>query len=234
MIRAFVRRLVSIPTETRALITLKSVGDASTLKQHVPYQGQYPSLQSTRLVTEPSARPSNDPAWRSLGFNDKDDVDYWSPRACGACCVTMLARASQHDVTVADVVKQGVELGGYDIGTDQGWFYQPLTEQLKSYGYTAEVAPYLSITRLATHILGGGTAILSVNPQIIRGDDVVTNHDKSGHLVLAVGVDIRGGRVDSLTIHNPSGKDKHTRENATVSVDTLQRSYGRRGILVRG
>ncbi len=136
------------------------------------------------------------------------------------------------DETVARLTKRGVELGGYDTTHDRGWFYKPLTMLLGENGVKASVTPYIAEQQLACALYSGRLFIASVNPEIIRGDTVVTNQVKSGHLVLVIGFKKVDGAVTGYYIHNPSGKSPSMQQRAFIPLETFRKSFGNRGVII--
>jgi hypothetical protein len=131
---------------------------------------------------------------------------------------------------VSDLTHEGVELGGYDTEHDTGWYYKPLVALLGQYGIDAETVLYLTVETIARLVSGGRLVIASVNPQIIRGDTTVTLHQKSGHLVVVVGVRMKNGHIEGFYIHNPSGKTPDMQAYAFIPLHIFSGSFGKRGI----
>lgn len=166
-----------------------------------------------------------------LVIKPKQRQGIWAERQCGISCVKMLLEGRGDTTPLAELTRQGVELKGYDTTTDRGWYYKPLAVLLQSYGITCRPVGYLPLSILAWHLYPKQPAIISVNPQIIRGDETVTTRHKGGHLVVALGFRMRHGSIDGIIIHNPSGKSPAMQQHAFIPLRQFVAAYGERGIV---
>ncbi len=232
MIKRLVRRTSRISHNLKAKRKLKSFQDGRYIIKNVTYACQFASPELVSDILEKKVDAANDPNWRLFGYKTKEEASYWSWRQCGICCVKMIVEYFGYHQNIADLTQKGVELGGYDVNKDIGWYYKPLVALLKSFNLRASVIPYLSTTELTGYTLENKLVIASVNPEIIRGDKKITSSVKSGHLVLVVGVDIKRSKVAGFYIHNPSGKSSDMRSYAYIPIKTFVQSYGNRGIVV--
>ena len=232
MLKRLVRIVSNQPRISRANRYVKSVGNLDDYTRNVPYQCQFPSENRVRDVLENNMPAGEDENWKTFGFDSRGEVSYWATRACGACCIKMVAEHRAEPLLLAEVIKSGVELGGYDVATDEGWYYKPLSNMAEMYGLSSRVEPYLPKNLLAQIVIEHNFVIASVNPQIIRGDSKITNTDKSGHLVVVLGVRVEQGRVQGFYIHNPSGKSAEMQHNAYIPVEVFDKAYGERGVVV--
>lgn len=231
--KQLLRKLAKTPQDIRAKRHLKSLHDGEYTIKNVPYQCQFASPALAKDILEKRIQASEDPQWKVFGYKTPKESEYWAWRQCGICCIKMaLEHYGKHPGTVANLTKQGVELGGYNIKADQGWYYKPLAALLRLYGLRANVAPYLSAEQLAHNVSNGKLAIISVNPEIIRGDKKITNFSKSGHLVLVVGVKIERHKIVGVQISNPSGNSKETQSYGLIPIETFTKAYGKRGIVI--
>lgn len=172
-------KVTKAPQDIRAKRYVKSLKSGEYAAKDVPYQCQFASPELAKDILEKRVAAKDDPHWEVFGYTTREESEYWAWRQCGICCAKMaLEHYGKKPGTVARLTAKGVELGGYNTKTDEGWFYKPLAALLQSYRLAAEVAPYLSLEQLAKHVADGKLVIASVNPEIIRGDKNVTNTNK--------------------------------------------------------
>lgn len=232
MVKKILHRVHNLPHSLKSAQTIRSLGDGDYLTEGVPYQCQFATPDLTGKILDGDLEASNDPNWKIFGYKTAEEAAYWTMRQCGICCVKIaLDRYGVHK-TVAELTEQGLKLGGYDKDNDRGWFYKPLVALAEKYGAKGRVFRYLTVESVAKELMSDKLVVMSVNPQIIRGDKKITNHEKSGHLVVAVGFKLSGRRISGVYIHNPSGRTQDMREYAFIPSETIQRSFGNRGFLL--
>ena len=134
--------------------------------------------------------------------------------------------------TFAEITHEGVELGGYDVEKDAGWYYKPMIQLLAKYSVKARAHSHITKYGVAQAVSRGEMFIASVNPQIIRGDMNPRSLRKSGHLVLVIGVKITSGKPMGFYIHNPSGKTPDMQKQAFIPVEQFDRSFGEQGVSI--
>jgi len=198
-----------------------------------PYYSQFASEKLVSDVLDKKISASDDPLWRSFGWSKKADYEFWAWRLCGLICVKMVLDTYEMspNATIASLTHQGVELGGYDVAKDMGWYLTPLLRLARFYGLAGRVRRLISTPEIAAMILNGQFFVASVNPKVIRGDiDTVPISDKGGHLVLVWGVKIRDGKVDGFYIHNPSGRKPSTQNKAFITTDRFDSAFAQRGL----
>lgn len=231
--KELLRYLQQFPRHLADSRKVQQLKDGDYRVENVPYVCQFPSLELVADELEGRLAVHSDSNWRQFGFKDSAEIDYWVPRLCGIACVKMLIEYAGRQESMAELTKAGVELGGYDVEGDVGWYYKPLVKLLSMYGIVAQTVSHLSIYSVARAVHDGLLVIASVNPQIIRGDSKIDSYQKSGHLVVVVGVRIKKGSIEGFYINNPSGKTKDMQCYAFITLATFQASYGQRGIAAK-
>lgn len=233
MLRRFIKQVFTILRSISDLLRLKQTKDVDyVIAETMSYQCQFPSAKRVSDVLDGKLNAGDDPDWQTFGFSSKEEVTYWAPRACGAACIKMIADMNGSTDSLEDVIRKGVELGGYDTSSDTGWYYKPLLNLAKTYGYDGYIAGYAPISHVAVQLLEDRFVVASVNPQIIRSDKNITTTKKNGHLVLVYGVRIKNHRVVGFYIQNPSGRSKDTQENVFVPLQRFKDAYGQRAIVL--
>ena len=232
MLKNTLRKIHSLPSHYSASHRITNLNDGDYITDSVSYACQFASPNLTKDILERRFNAEDDPNWKIFGYATRSESAYWSWRQCGICCVKMVLDFHGIERQVAELTKEGVSLGGYNIETDSGWYYKPIAKLLSTYDLTARIIPYLTVEMLAKSLLLNKLAIISVNPEIIRGDKKIISHKKSGHLVVAVGFRIHDGQVTGLFVNNPSGKSKAMQAYAFIPIERFKSAYGKRGIVV--
>lgn len=232
LIRKVVKRAFGAPREFHDKRYIRHMADGDHNVKDVPYQAQFASPELISDILNKKVLAKDDPKWEVFGFDSNEEAGYWAERMCGVACMKMLIDKVGKDVSMADLVRECVEKCGYDIATDRGWFHEPMREVLEQNGISSKIVPHATVATLARHLTDGRLFIASVNPEIIRFDDVVTSRQKGGHLVLVLGVRTNDGKISGFFLHNPSGRTKETREKAYVPRGVFEQAFGKRGILV--
>lgn len=232
MIKNTLRKIHNLPLHYSALRRLANLDNGDYIINNVSYVCQFASPSLTKEILEKRFNAEDDPGWKSFGYATRNESAYWAWRQCGICCVKMVLDFHGANRQVAELTKEGVDLGGYNIENDSGWYYKPIAKLLEKYNLTAKIMPHLTVEVLAESLLRENLAIISVNPEIIRGDTKITSHKKSGHLVLAVGFRMHNKQVTGLFVNNPSGKSEAMQVYAFISIERFKSACGQRGIVV--
>lgn len=232
MAKRVIKKILALPGIFTANKVVASLDDGDYLIGDVPYQCQFASPELTKDILEQRVDTKDDPNWKIFCFDTKEEYEYWSWRGCGVCCVKMALDYYGGSVPVAQLVDEGVLLGGYDTEKDVGWYYKPLLKLAEKYELRGFTSSYLRANELARHVIDKRFVIASVSPTIIRMDEHIPSKRKSGHLVLAVGVRVQRGKVLGFYINNPSGKTPEMRKNAYIPIKAFVAAYGERGIVL--
>lgn len=227
-----IRYLKLIVLEKIASFNLKKVKDGDYfVSSYVPYQSQFATPELASNILDNKIKGEADPNWSLFGFKTKQEYSFWSLRICGICCFKMILELyNLLNKSIAELTKEGLDLGGYDLKNDKGWFYKPLLKQAKLHGLKGYIVGYFGINSICDLILKKKFFIASVNPCIIRFDKNITNEEPGGHLVLIIGFKLKNGKCEGFYINNPSGKTDETRARAFISIEIFKKAYGNKGI----
>jgi len=165
----------------------------------------------------------HDPADK-LGFNNKD-YNSWSKRLCGLACLAMILDAYRTlSVSVAELTRQGVALGGYN-NTYGGWLYTPLVRLARSHGLHGQTYREADTATITTKLLKNRFFVASVNRKVLRGEP---SHVQGGHLVLIVGVKLSDDQPVGFYMHDPAEKSGPT----FITIELFEQAFGQRGFSV--
>lgn len=205
----------------------------------IPYYSQFTTPELTIAIIRGDVDPRLDPRWREYGTDDVEEYAFWCMRSCGIQCLKMAIEAfavSDRRPTVIELIRQGLELGGYVLHNEQGefvdfgWIYHPLVELAVRYGLHGQVITGVPHDEICTWLSQGFLVIASVSPEIGEYDEPITR--RGGHLVLIHGFELwEGGGV--FMLHNPSGRHPDTRANAAVDFARFADAFAGRGFVLR-
>lgn len=206
------------------------------------YLSQFSSRELISDFLDKKISLNNDLKWRDFGFASNEEYSFWAPRLCAIICIKMVVNLKNEylDETIASITQKAIKKGGYIINdekgnfVDKGWFYAPLIELLKDYGFNGEIKTKIEIKDLCENILRNEFPIVSVNPSVIRYDlDKCPNNKKGGHLILIVGFKWKENNCQGFYIHNPSGRKILTQEKAFIPLERFTEAFAERGMILR-
>jgi hypothetical protein len=186
--------------------------------------------------------PENDPRWEEYGAETPEEYGYWSLRSCGVVAVKMIVEGltGAKPETVMTWINAGLELDGYlteirpdrtDKRVEIGWKHSVLAELAREHGLAAELASEMDMRTLVEHIRAGRIVLASVSPEL-GGEGPVTR--SSGHLVVLFGAVLDGGgEVQSMVVHNPSGRTPALRQGAQIAARRFLKGFSGRGIVIQ-
>ncbi|HET8911954.1 MAG TPA: C39 family peptidase [Ktedonobacteraceae bacterium] len=207
----------------------------------IPYQAQYASPELIHDYIYAGFDGRDDPRWHEFGSEDPAEYDFWCRRSCGIACLKMAIEAlapPQQPLTMMELLRQGLELGGYRVHDEQGrlvdlgWYYKPLVELGQRYGLNSSVCRTLTLEELCQRIRWGELIIASVSPKIGGREEDIPR--RGGHLVLVHGIEWEGETCKSLLLHNPSGRYEDLRAGAKIPYERFAAAFAGRGIRIIG
>lgn len=204
------------------------------------YISQFASRELVSDILDKKISPTEDPKWKEFGFKNIEEYEFWTQRLCGIICIKMIINTySKSSETIAELTKKAINIGGYKVYDefgnfiDKGWYYKPLIELINQYGFDGEIFPKLSEEDLCVNVLHNAFNIVSVNPSLIRFDKKKRLSKCGGHLVLVIGFRWSGRKCLGFIIHNPSGRQKSTQENAFIPIKQFRKAFASRGIVIK-
>jgi len=195
----------------------------------VPYFSQWESREHVLDFIEGRLASHDDPQWRRSGAPSVEAYAQWANQVCGLACLKMILAFKTgvvHDLF--SLLAKARAYGAYVVEQDsiRGLIYAPFVKMLdKEFGIHAQVVTGITAAQVHPLRSDGRFFMASVHPSIRWPEREPAI--KGGHLVLVTGSD-----EEQLTFHNPSGHDRETQENACVAVDTFERFFAGRGVLI--
>lgn len=212
---------------------LSAVSDGDYFAAPMPsYCSQFASRELVSQFLDGEIEPADDPRQSEFGFKSAEEYGYWAPRLCGIVCVKMVldGQNATNSETVADLTRHGLELGGYDVETDKGWYYRALIDLAEAFGMKGSPFAGSSVEDLCAEILRGTVPVASVHPKVIRGDIKRPPEGSSGgHLVVVTGFRWRNQECAGLFLHNSSGRTVESQENVFISREHFLNAFAGRG-----
>jgi hypothetical protein len=207
------------------------------LSYPVPYCAQIASPNLAGAIFDEGLDARLDPRWQETGAETAEEYAYWSGRACGPACVKMCVEAlGGENYSLMDWVRAGLARGGYRIEKDSrgnpvevGWLHRALAELVRSAGFQATPQP-VDLDEFPHRLQENCLLIASVTYEI--GQEAASITHKGGHLVVVVGVNLRGVALEQIFVNNPSGRSDELRANACISARRFQEGYSGRCIVI--
>jgi hypothetical protein len=183
----------------------------------VPYLSQFIRIQPGSIT--PQTQLTNPEDIKEFGAKDSTEFSFWAWRDCGIVCVKMILNAygKAKDTSIMDLTNEGIKLGGYiaydENGNlvDRGWYHQSLVDLLHSFGIKAKRKDPQSIESVANDILHNRLVMISVlipGRAYINEDGAYSAKPQAkygGHLLLGIGVRMKGKLVEGIYVHDPMG-----------------------------
>lgn len=202
----------------------------------VLYYSQFEDVENITHYINGSMALVDDPLWQHSGAESPEAYAYWANRACGMVCVkTCIEAFDGPKLPLHTWIQRGLAVDAYltekrknNTLVEKGWLHAGLASVMEAEGlYTCVAAA--SLDRVVKELREGNLVIASVSYEI--GTDHSITH-QGGHLVTVLGAVVDGGMIQSIVLHNPSGRTKKLRENAEIPVDRFLQAFSGRVIIV--
>lgn len=198
--------------------------------KRIPYYSQWGSAEHCEQVVLAGADPCAWESWYRWGLSP-DDYRFWSRRACGLVCFTMILDAHvAKRPRMADLLDDAITHGAYRLepdGSITGLIYQPFKEWVE-YRYnplTVEIVTSASARHFFESVEVDSYALLSVSSRIRWAPQAAPT--RGGHLILAFSDD-----AGEVRFHNPSGFPGSA-EGIKHPPNVVEEYFSGRGMLLR-
>lgn len=202
------------------------------IHEKLPYYSQWVSRNLVKDILNGYIEAKEDPLWKLSGAKNPYEYEYWSWNICGIACLKMILESlniPSHQLIL--MAKECERFGGFIAKEKEidGLYYKPFLEYINNkYKLKGTIYSPLSVENIIYETRKGNYIIASVHYSIRVPDPDYTG-DKGGHLVIISGFDITN---NILYIHNPSGVCKSTQEYAVVNIQTFEKYFAKRGMVL--
>ncbi len=198
---------ISILSEKMVKNRLKKLPAGNHFVSPIPiYVSQFASVNK-RLVKKPRGFIKDESAAKRFGATDLKQFSYWCWRACGIACLKAIistvnkTKGIEFNKTIMDLINEAVDLGGYDIKADKGWYHKALVKIAKKYRIAGSIHRFISLSEIALMITDNKYVLVSVKS------------DFGGHLLLFCGFLLgKEGKIRGFFFHDPYDLKKAARE----------------------
>lgn len=156
-----------------------------------------------------------------FGAGNLEDFSYWAWRSCGIVGLQMILKAltgKSFSKKTMDLINEGLDLGGYDVGRDIGWYHKSLVSLAGRYGVKGSTHKFIPSEEVALLVRNGSYVLASIDSST------------GGHLLLIYGFSLgENGRVKSFWLHDPNNFEKEGRSRL-VNKENLEKLFTRRAI----
>lgn len=235
----YIDPILSLRNHLRASRHLRNLPDGDyTVPVDVPYVAQFASPDLIYSYIHEGLHGKDDPHWQAFGAPDAEEYTFWAHRACAIACVKMAADAcnTERNLSMWEMVSEGLALGGYrthdEQGSfvDEGWFYSALVELAARHGLQVRGMAYASLLDICAAIRDGWMVAAAVTPELGERGRLI-RYD--GHFVLVYGFTWQSGRCISVRLHNPSGRYPELRVAASIPAKRFNAAFAHRFIAFR-
>jgi|SRR3989339_672795 len=176
-------------------------------------------------------------AWKDLGYENREDAEYWQRSSCGILCAKMVMNGLQEGSvqhTIKEMIDVGVAKGAYADAT--GWSHDGLVELIQSFSFEAQRENF-SVEALREALASGALSIVSIkwafqNTKTFK-ERILFWKKYGGHLAVLVGYEEQDGRLTGFYVHHTSKILEQNWEARFVPLKKFLKGYTGRGILVR-
>ena len=209
-----------------------------TVSYPIPYTCQFASPELVRALINKQILLEDDPCWADYGAASPEEYAHWALRSCGVVCVKMAVEGISGKTagTVMDWVKAGLALDGYitdkrsDRPAEVGWKHATLARLASEHGCHTGLIANQTLDDLADHFRADRLLIASVTSEL--GEDGPLTR-RNGHLVVVYGLTLgEGGAVESVTLHNPSGRTAALQSGASIPAGRFADGFSGHRIVV--
>lgn len=207
------------------------------LKFNLPYYSQYMNPEIGYQIFKGELNIEDDLNWNKFGSQDVSDYIFWSKRSCAIACLRMVLNGFGNSIkNNYELVKQGLELGGYLINdingnfVDKGWYHIPLIHLARTYGIDGLIKNCSNINDLCESIILSQPIMASVSVNIC--DSLCSDASKNGHFIVIHGFKwSKRNKCTHILFHNPLGKNTKTSKNVLMNVEEFKNYFSGRIIL---
>ncbi len=167
--------------------------------------------------------------WKGLGFNSRDDAEYWEKSCCGILCIQEIASfLNETTYSTIKLIDQGQKLGGYSH--EHGWKHDGLVRLIEKLGLKAE-RKHMSTKDLVQALDRTRLPIVSIKWAFKQNKSLKESllfwKKYGGHLAVVVGYNDKG-----FYVNHTSKIAKENWKARLIPFDQFKIGYTGRAILV--
>jgi hypothetical protein len=147
-------------------------------------------------------------AAQRFGTEDLGKFSYWAWRSCGIAGMHSIlktirgGREEGYTMTIMDLIREGMDLKGYDVVNDKGWYHASLVALAERHGVFASMHKFIPASEIALILARNNYVLASVKS------------DTGGHLLLLYGFCINELKeLSGFTYHDPNNFGKNGEAN---------------------
>ena len=178
--------------------------------------------------------------WQKLGFESFEDAKYWEKSSCGILCLKMaidgflLAQAKTLSPSIAEYIKQGLEIGAYKDSV--GWSHSGLARLAQVFGFSAD-SRELGVAELHEVLKQNFLPIVSIkwafeNHKTLK-EKILFWKKFGGHLALVVGFESEGEILKGFYVHHTSLRSEYNWQAKFLPLEKFEQGFTGRCIVIK-
>ncbi|MBX4205787.1 C39 family peptidase [Candidatus Microgenomates bacterium] len=187
-----------------------------------PYVSQIANADHSK-ISEFYGFINDEKAAQRFGTNNLEEFSFWAWRSCGvvdAQMVLMASKGKSFDKTTMQLITEGLDLEGYDVKENIGWYHSALVELMKKYGIESTMKKFTPSSEIAKDILENKYVLASVKSET------------GGHILLIYGFKIEdNGRLTGFFVNDPNNYYEDG-DNKYITKHEFDELFTRRTIVV--
>lgn len=173
----------------------------------VPYYSQKPEF----LVRE--------------GSLNRSQISAWENSLCGLMCASMVLNQFSTDSThtVAELLSAADKEGAFD--QRRGWVHRKIVSLLEQYGIKGTSQKIDNLDTVYELLNNDNLIMASVSPQYLHPELKNEKKERSGHLVVIVGMNVSEMGNNQLVIHDPGSEVAEGGQNLLLDSNIFESSF---------
>lgn len=209
--------------EVLAQSELQNLQEGSYFVKNIPVYVSQLSGSKKNKIDSFYGQINDSEAARHFGADNLEEFSYWAWRSCGVVGLQMIFESEDKETfkqTTMDLIKEGLDMEGYDTDKDKGWYHQSLLDLAKRHGFKGRLDKFIPPSKIASYILEDNYVLASIDSET------------GGHLLLLYGFKLgQDGKIEGFWHHDPndfveSGNRKY------IKIEKFSRLSTRRAVII--
>lgn len=172
--------------------------------------------------------------YRSMGFGNKEDCEYWKNSACGVLCLRMAVESWGGSVIgIKKYIDEGVAIGAYSH--KNGWNHAGLAELAGKFGLSASNSVSLKTESIKDCLVKGGLVMISIKTAFKTKrnwrEKIFFWRKRGGHLCLISGFETQNRRITGFRVQHTSIRSEWNWRDKIIPIDQFIGSSTGRGVV---